>query len=318
MSGTTIAFALATSAVLLLVGLVWFTAITARRVERALPPTGQFIEVNGARIHYFDRGQAPVTLLLVHGLGGNAMHFTHSVVDRLARDFRVVVMDRPGSGYSTRADHAAAGPVAQAEIVAAFIRVLGLDRPVLVGHSLGGAISLAVAVAHPTLVRGLALIAPLTLPQPESPAVFQGLMVASPRLRSAIGWTVATPLSIARRAIMLDVIFGPEAVPADFALAGGGLLGMRPSAFVSASTDLMAVPADMPRLVKRYATLQLPISILYGTHDRILDPALHGEQFRALLPHVQLDYVEGAGHMLPLTVPERVVSIVREVADRAR
>ncbi len=318
MSGTIIAFALAASVVLLLVGLVWFTAVTARRVERALPPTGQFVELNGTRVHYIDRGHGPITLLLVHGLGGNAMNFTHSVVDRLASDFRVVVMERPGSGYSTRAVGAAAGPIAQAESVAAFIRALGLDRPVLVGHSLGGAIALAVAVAHPTLVRALALIAPLTMLQPEVPAVFKGLMVGSPRLRSAIGWTVATPLSIARRAILLDVIFGPEAVPTDFAIAGGGMLGMRPSAFVSASADLMAVPADLPGLVTRYATLQVPISVLYGTHDRILDPALHGEQFRALLPHVQLDYVDGAGHMLPLTVPERVISLVREVADRAR
>ncbi len=50
----------------------------------------------------------------------------------------------------------------------------------------------------------------------ESPAVFKGLMVRSPLMRSAIGWTLATPLSMARRATMLDEIFGPEAVPVDF------------------------------------------------------------------------------------------------------
>ncbi len=318
MSGSALAFAFTASVVLLLAVLVIFTANTARRVERALPPAGAFVDIDGARIHYIDRGQGPVTLLMVHGLGGNAMHFTHSVVDRLARDFRVVVMERPGSGYSTRAIGAAAGPVAQADTVAAFIRALGLDRPVLVGHSLGGAISLAVAVAHPTLVRALALIAPLTMLQPRPPDVFKGLMVRSPLVRSAIGWTLATPLSMARRDVVLDVVFGPEAVPADFAIAGGGILGMRPSAFVSASTDLMAVSADMPKLVTRYSTLNVPISVLYGTHDRILDPAVHGEQLKALLPQVRLEYVEGAGHMLPLTVPERVVSFVRDVVDRAR
>jgi len=317
MSGGVIVFAFAASVVLVFAGLVLFTSSTARRVERALPPSGQFVEVDGARIHYIDRGQGPVTLLMVHGLGGNAGHFTHSVVGRLARDFRVVVMERPGSGYSTRAAGAAAGPIAQAETVAAFIRALGLDRPVLVGHSLGGAVSLAVAVAHPTLVRALALVAPLTMLQPKSPDVFKGLMVRSPLLRTAIGWTLATPLSMARRDVMLDVVFGPEAVPADFAIAGGGVLGMRPSAFVSASTDFMAVPADMAALVKRYATLSVPISVLYGTHDRILDPAVHGTQFKALLPHVHLEYVEGAGHMLPLTVPERVASFVRGVVGRA-
>jgi pimeloyl-ACP methyl ester carboxylesterase len=302
---------------LLLAVLVSVTASTKRRVERTVPPAGAFVEIDGARIHYIDRGQGPITLLMVHGLGGNAMHFTHSIVERLAHDYRVVVMDRPGSGYSTPTADRAAGPIAQADTVAAFIRALGLDRPVLVGHSLGGAVSLAVAVAHPTLVRALALIAPLTMVQVATPAVFKGLIVRSPLLRSAIGWTLATPLSLVRRDAMLEVIFGPEAVPATFPIAGGGMLGMRPSAFVSASADMMAVPGDLPGLVKRYGELTLPIAMLYGTHDRILDPTVHGAQFKALLPQVHVEYVEGAGHMLPLTVPERVVSFVREAAERS-
>jgi len=315
MSGVNIALTLVGLTAFAIVGLVLFTARIAKAVTRALPPIGRFVDVNGARIHYVERGSGPVTLLLIHGLGGNLAHFTHSVADRLARDFRVVVMDRPGSGYSTRANGAAAGPVAQAETVAAFIRALGLDRPVLVGHSLGGAIALATAVAHPSLVRALALVAPLTMLQERSPAVFNGLRVANPFVRSVIGWTLATPLSMARRAVMLDVVFGPEPVPVGFAIAGGGMLGMRPSAFVSASTDLMAVPADMRGLVERYANLPMPIAVLYGTHDRILDPRVHGAEFKARLPQARLEYVEGAGHMLPLTVPDRVASFVREVAE---
>ncbi len=120
MSGIVVACAVAlfASAVVLRAALMSFTASTTRRVERALPPAGAFVDIDGARIHYIDRGQSPVTLLLLHGLGGNVMHFTHSVVDRLARDFRVVVMERPGSGYSTRAVDAAAGPLAQAGTVA--------------------------------------------------------------------------------------------------------------------------------------------------------------------------------------------------------
>jgi pimeloyl-ACP methyl ester carboxylesterase len=317
MSGATIALVLIAVVVLVVAGLVLFTANVARRVERAVPPAGAFVEVNGARIHYLERGSGPVTLLMVHGLGGNAMHFTHSLAERLAQEFRVVVMERPGSGYSTRAADAAAGPIAQADVVAAFIRARGLDRPVLVGHSLGGAVSLATAIAHPSLVRGLALIAPLTMLQPEVPAVFKGLMITSPLLRQVIGWTLATPLSMSRRDVMLDHIFGPEPVPADFALAGGGVLGMRPSAFVSASTDLMAVPGDMPSLAERYATVTMPVAMLYGTDDRILDPAVHAEPLRSLIPQLHLEYVQGAGHMLPLTASERVATFVREAARRA-
>lgn len=300
------------------VALVWFTRAVAARAERALPPPGAFVEVQGQRLHYEVCGHGAQTVLLVHGLAGTGWHFRHSLVERLARDYRVIVLDRPGSGYSTRAPGAAAGPLAQAETVAAFIRALGLDRPTLVGHSLGGAIALATAVAHPELVRALALVAPLTQVPHAVPGVFEALAVTQPMVRWAIGHTIATPLGILRGRAVLDTVFGPDPVPRDFALAGGGLLGMRPSAFISASADLVAVPDDLPQLVAAYPRLQVPVGILYGTADRILDPVHHGEGMRALVPHVHVEYVEGAGHMLPLTAPDRVAAFVREVVGRSR
>jgi pimeloyl-ACP methyl ester carboxylesterase len=313
----TVVLLVAGGAAAAMLALAGVTRAVARRVERAVPPSGEFVEVSGQRLHYEVYGTGAPTLLLVHGLGGNGWHFRHSLVERLARDFRVIVLDRPGSGYSTRAPGAAAGPLAQAETVAAFIRALSLDRPVLVGHSLGGAIALATAVAHPELVRALALVAPLTQVPTAVPEVFQPLAVTHPMLRWAIGHTLATPLGIVRSPVVLDTVFGPDPVPRDFALAGGGVLSMRPSAFISASTDLVAVPDDLPSLVASYPRLRLPVGILYGTADRILDPVHHGEGMRALVPHVHLDYVEGAGHMLPLTAPDRVAAFVRRVMDGA-
>lgn len=307
--------ALAAALALVLAGLALFTARTARRVEAALPPAGRFVDVDGARIHYVERGAGP-TLLLIHGLGGQAGNFTYALVDRLADEFRVVVLERPGSGHSTRARGAAAGPRAQAGTVAAFIRALGLGRPLLVGHSLGGAVALATALEHPEVVAGLALVSPLTHEEEGPPAAFARLAVGSPLLRWLVAWTVATPFAILRRREALDAIFGPEAVPADFATAGGGLLGLRPRAFVAASTDLVAVRDDMPGLVDRYGTLRIPVGILFGTGDRILDHRVHGEGMVARVPGLVLELVEG-GHMLPLTAPDRVAAFVREVARRA-
>lgn len=294
--------------------LVWFAAHTAARVERVSPPQGAFVNVGGSRIHYVERGSGPVTLLMIHGLGGNAGNFLHSLVDRLATDFRVIVIDRPGSGYSTRADDAPADPRAQADVVAGVIDALALDRPVLVGHSLGGAISLATAIGYPSRVRALALVAPLTHVQPITPAVFRVLMIERRAVRRAIGWTLATPLSMLRRARVLDFVFGPDPVPADFALAGGGILGMRPTAFIAASTDLMALRDDFAPLIAQYRTLTMPVGVIYGTADRVLDHRIHGEGMRAHLPDVDLDLVDGAGHMIPLTAPDRVAAFVRRVA----
>ncbi|MFL6336808.1 MAG: alpha/beta fold hydrolase [Pyrinomonadaceae bacterium] len=298
-----------------LVALLLFTAHTARRVDAALPPLGRFVEVGGARIHYFERGDGP-TLLLIHGLGASMRVFTHSVLERLADEFRVVMLERPGSGESTRDARACARVRSQAETVSEFIRVMGLERPVLVGHSLGGAVALAVALAHPEQVSGLALVAPLANVQGEVPRIFRKLIIPSRMLRGFVAWTVATPASILRRAEVLDTLFGPDAVPRDYATAGGGLLGLRPKSFRSASEDLVALEGELPALVERYTELRLPVGILYGRGDRVLDHRLHGVDVAAKIRGAELELIEG-GHMLPLTAPDVVAEFIRRVATAA-
>lgn len=302
-------------ALVVLAALVIFTARTARRVNAALPPLGNFIEVGDARIHYLERGSGP-TLLLINGLGGNMRTFTHSVLDRLSGEFRVVVMERPGSGESTRAPRAGARLDSQAETVSAFIRVMGLDRPVLVGHSLGGAVALAVALDHPEQVRGLALVAPLANVQETVPAVFKRMFITSRALRRLTAWTVATPAAILRRAKVLDTLFGPDPVPRDFATAGGGLLGLRPKSFCAASEDLVALKDDLPVLVGRYPNLRLPVGILYGTGDRVLNHRVHGINVAAKIDGAEIELIEG-GHMLPLTAPDMVTDFIRKVAKNS-
>jgi pimeloyl-ACP methyl ester carboxylesterase len=296
-------------------GLLFFTAWTARRVETALPPPGRFIEIGGSRIHYLQRGSGP-TLLLIHGLGGGVRTFTHSLVERLAGEYCVVVMDRPGCGYSTRERGACARVWSQAETVSAFIDALGLDRPMLVGHSLGAAVALAIALEHPEQVRGLALIAPLANEQDDVPPIFRSLSIRSRLLRQLTAWTVATPSSILRRARVIETIFGPDPVPRDYATAGGGLLALRPKSFRTASEDLVALEDELPTLVGRYSELRLPVGILYGTGDRVLDHRRHGVAVAPKIPDVELELVEG-GHMLPLTAPDRAAAFVRKVATRA-
>ncbi|HEX8474890.1 MAG TPA: alpha/beta hydrolase [Pyrinomonadaceae bacterium] len=295
--------------------LVFFTAWNARRIEAALPPPGRFIEIGGSRIHYLEQGSG-LMLLMIHGLGGGVRTFTHSLVERLAGEYRVVVMERPGSGDSTRARGACARVSSQAETVSNFIDALGLDRPVIVGHSLGGAVALAVALEHPEQVRGLALVAPLANEQEDVPPIFRSLSIRSRALRHLAAWTVATPASVLRRARVLDTIFGPDPVPRDYATKGGGLLGLRPKSFSAASEDLVALEGELPVLVGRYAELQMPVGILYGTGDRVLDHRLHGVAVASKISNVELELIEG-GHMLPLTAPDRVAAFVHRVAARA-
>jgi pimeloyl-ACP methyl ester carboxylesterase len=298
----------------LIAGLVIFSANTARKVEAAIPPPGQFMDIDGQRIHYVDIGQGPA-IVMIHGLGGNLMNYSYALADRLAKDHRVILIDRPGSGRSTRPKGAPANLAAQAATLAKLIRALKLDRPVLVGHSLGGALSLAISFDHPDCAGALALLAPLTQARDTVPAVFKALEIPSPLLRTIVSWTLATPLSIINRDKVLGEVFGPEAVPDDFAIRAGGVLGLRPISFYNTSTDLMAVNDDMPAIMQRYAGISYPIGMLYGRGDRLLDHRIDGEGMKAKHPALDLRLMEG-GHMIPLTAPEACEQLIRDIAAR--
>lgn len=297
-------------------GLAGFAALTARRVERALPPRGRFLQTSGGRLHWLEAGAGP-PVVLIHGLGGQAGNFTHSLVEQLSGDFRVFVVERPGAGHSTRARGAGAGVRAQARAFADFIEAQRLGRPLVVGHSLGGAIALALALDHPERVGGLALVAPLTQAQASPPPVFRALAVRSPWLRHLLAWTLATPLAMARGRATVRQVFAPERVPADYATRGGGLLSLRPRSFISASTDLMAASDDLEHLRARHGDLRIPVGVLFGREDQVLDAEENGAALRDLIPGAHVEIVSG-GHMLPVTQSLATAVTIRRVAERMR
>jgi pimeloyl-ACP methyl ester carboxylesterase len=98
--------------------------------------------------------------------------------------------------------------------------------------------------------------------------------------------------------------------------AGGGMLTLRPSHFISACADLAAAPQDLPGMIQGYGAMQLPVRILYGRGDRILDPQTQGEALARALPGAELSLVDG-GHMLPITMSERCAQFIHEVAASA-
>jgi pimeloyl-ACP methyl ester carboxylesterase len=294
--------------------LLGVSVLAARWIERAVPPQGGVVDVGGETLHVLDRGRGP-PLVLIHGLGGQMGNFTHSLVDRLAGDFRVVAFDRPGSGYSTRARGAPAGMRAQADTLAKAIRALGLERPTIVGHSLGGALALTLALDHPDCVGALALIAPATHPIPRAPGPFRALAIRSPELRRPFAWTVATPGALVGRNLAMKELFAPEPPPPDFATAGGGLLGVRPLNVENASADLIAFGEDLKSLPGRYASIRVPAGVLCGRDDHILDWRVHGEALKQKIPALDFELVDG-GHMLPVTQPDVCAAFIRRIAAK--
>jgi pimeloyl-ACP methyl ester carboxylesterase len=301
---------------LIVAGLVLFAANTARKVEAAVPPCGQFIEIDGQRLHYVDTGGTGPAIVMIHGLGGTLWNYTYALVDKLSGEFRVIAVDRPGSGYSARPDDTPAKLSTQADTLAKFMRALGLKQPLLVGHSLGGALSLAIALDHPDCAGALALIAPLTHAQDDVPEPFRGMVINSRAMLKIIAWTLAIPMSIRSAPVLLKIVFGPDAVPADFPTRGGGLLGLRPKSFYNTSSDLAAVNEDLPGMMKRYGGLSIPLGMLFAKGDRILDYRRQGEAMKQTCPALDLVLLDEHGHMLPVTAPDSTAGLIRRVAAR--
>lgn len=291
--------------------LMRFTRRVEKRAEAAVPPDGQFIDIDGDRLHYVDMGSGP-PIVFVHGLSGQLRNFAYLPLAELARTHRVVLVDRPGSGYSTRGEGHSASIPAQARTLVRFMQALGLEKPVLVGHSLGGAIALAVGLDHPEAVRALGLIAPLTHPVTQPPKAFKAMAIRSAAVRRFIGRTLAVPIGMMSGKVTLEMVFGPDRAPADFLIRGGGVLGFRSGNFVNAANDMIAIQAVMPDMVARYPGLTVPVYVLYGRGDRVLNWQAHGEALTRANPATLLTVVEG-GHMLPVTLPEVTMGWLHEV-----
>lgn len=302
-------------AFLVVAGLVGFTGFMAWWAEREVPPTGRFVEIDGQRLHYLDEGAGPV-ILMIPGLASTTHHFSYALMGLLDKQFRVIAVDRPGSGYSTRAKGAPADLRAQARTMIKFLDALKLDRPLVVGHSLGGGVALAMAEEAPGKIGGLALIAPFANGANEPPEPFRGLVITSPLERKIIAWTVATPMTLLN-AKGLATVFAPEAVPDDFQTRGGGFLNLLPANFCGASADLMAANADIPEMVKAYPTLAMPVGVLFARDDAILDYRAQGEALKRELPATYLVLLEHGGHMLPFTEPGPTADFIRAMARRA-
>lgn len=112
---------------------------------------------------------------------------------------------------------------------------------------------------------------------------------------------------------MLAALFGPDPAPRDFGVRGGGFRSLRPQSFVAASTDMAAIEADLPAQQQRYGELRLPVRILYGEGDRILDWRAQGEALRAKVPQAELRVIPG-GHMLPVTHAAATAAWLEETA----
>jgi len=304
------------AAALVVLALMLATWWIAAKAERLVPACGKFVEIDGNRIHYVEEGEGrPIVFL--HGLGAQLHHFRQTLFGRFGPGYRLIALDRPGSGYSVRAGGATGRLPEQADVLRRFIEELRLERPLIVGHSLGGAIALALATGHPTAICGIALLSPLTHLEARTRQGFDLLYVPSRLLRGVLAYTVAIPASLRYAQPTMRFIFAPQAVSEGYMTDGGGWLGLRPSHYFATSTDVVAVERDLGQIERRYREIAMPAGILFGTGDQVIGEAVHGEPMLDKIEGLDFERVEGLGHMPQFVEPDRVVAFIQRIAARA-
>ena len=313
MSSRVIGTGLASSAALAALALA--NHVAARRTERKHPPTGSFIEVDGVRLHYSDRGKgSPV--LLIHGNAVTGADWnTSGVADLLLKNHRVIIFDRPGFGYSERPRGHLWTAAQQAELLYKALQRLGVERPVVVGHSWGTIVALALAERHQADVAGLVLLSGYyfwTL----RPDVLLVLAGALPVLGDVLRYTVSPLLGWLQMPLLKWAMFSPARVPARFRADYSPAMALRPSQIRATSMDgALMIPGALA-LRGDYKDLTLPVVIIAGEGDRVVFKR-RSEQLRDSIRGSVLQIVKGAGHMVHHLAPRRVVQAVESVAIKA-
>ena len=257
--------------------------------------TGNIVTVDGIKLHYLQRGarDAP-PVVYIHGANAYAEElFAGPLGDMLAKKYRVIAFDRPGFGRSERA-RGMAGPCRQAALIRNALAALEVDRPVLVGHSWGGALSLAYAVAYGRELRGLVNMSGWCFPSNQAMLSLLAFSVG-PYINAMRAFA---PPDVTRQMgqRMVEQVFEPDPVPAAFAYFSMEV-AMRKSQMSANGEDLKALNADIASIEGRYPAISVPTEILVAMSDRIVDPARHGLTLARKLPAARVTKLPGRGHM---------------------
>ncbi|MEM8801378.1 MAG: alpha/beta hydrolase [Pseudomonadota bacterium] len=290
-------------------------------IEARYPPIGEMVRVGDRTVHVVVEGEGP-DLVLIHGAGGNARDFTFRFTDQLKDRFRVFSVDRPGLGWSDRGRDGlnsaftadAESAAEQASLIAAAVHKLGADKPLVLGHSYGGAVAMAWALEEPA--AGIVLLSGATMPWPGGLDPYYKIF-GSP-LGSALGAPLVSAfVPRARVEQAVKGVFTPAPVTEGYFTGAAIPLATRIDTFRANARQVRNLFPQVVEMSKRYPGVTLPVEVLHGTADTTVWASIHAEPITALLPNANLTLIEGVGHAPHHVAPEPVIAAIDRLAERA-
>lgn len=285
------------------------------RAEAAHPPLGRLLSVGGRQVHAWVQGDGP-DLVLIHGSSGNLRDFTYRMAGDLSDRYRVIVFDRPGLGYSDPVSSGGSSLREQADTLVAAAAQLGAERPIVLGHSLGGAVALAWAVHHPDRLSALVTLSGVSHPWPT------GLGTYYTVLSSWIGRRAVIPLltafvSDARIEDQVAAVFAPADVPSGYVDHFGPRLSLRREAMRHNALQRRGLLGWVEAMVPHYPAIAVPVEILHAEADPTVSHDIHSVALAGAVADGRLTTLPGASHMPHHTDPDAVIAAIDRAAMRA-
>lgn len=272
------------------------SAVYTSRVQAKYPPIGEIISVNGADVHVLTAGERGPVVLMIHGASANAREYSYTLAPRLSDMHRVLMVDRPGHGYSERPVDAETLGVQAAQAAGALEALAPGEKAVIVGHSFGGAVALRLALDHPEKVQGLVLLAPVSHDWGGGGEAWYNSYAGAPIIGPL--FTQLVPIvGPAQVKSGVNGVFSPKQAPDGYYEDSAIALLFRPPEFRANVKDVNALRGEMAAQQDRYPQIKVPVVVFSGAQDTVISPPLHVGKLKAQVDGLQLVRLPDGGHM---------------------
>jgi pimeloyl-ACP methyl ester carboxylesterase len=301
---------MAVVAVAALVILALITQIGVLALQRTYPVQGSMVEVAGAQLNIVDigpRDAAGPPVVMIHGASSNLENMRQPLGDKLAENHRVILIDRPGHGWSTRERLYSSTPAIQGRMIVEALERLGVGRAIFVVHSWSGALGARIALDYPERVAGLVMLAPVAFPWPGGVGWYNEL-VTMPVIGPLLAYTVTLPLGFFLVEPGARGAFLPQIMPPGFVEKTATPLLLRPREFLANARDLVTLKAAVMEQAPRYANIKAPMVIISGDADKTVSTHIHSRPLAAVVPNAKLIVLPGVGHIVQNAAPDLVIA----------
>jgi pimeloyl-ACP methyl ester carboxylesterase len=307
--------------IVVVAALAWLALITQAGVlalQHAFPSQGRSIEVGGATLNVVELGPRDGNgppVVMVHGASSNLETMRQPLGDRLARNHRVILIDRPGHGWSTRAQLDDSTPAIQGRMIDQALEKLGVGQAILVVHSWSGALGALMALDYPQRVAGLVMLAPVAYPWAGGVGRYNKI-VATPGIGPLLAYTITLPLGIFLAEPGARGVFWPQTMPENFIGNTATPLLLRPREFLANAWDLVTLKAAVNEQAPRYPDIRVPTTVISGDVDKTVSTDIHSRPFAAAVPDAKLIVLPDVGHMVQNAAPDLVISEIDAMIAR--